>query len=128
MTGDQARKSDVHIPLRSTVASASPEIAWPVVEFIRPKHATGPYYSKTLIAQMSVEIKNAQTTLEAERHQVPLILAWQVTPRMMYVHVWDADFGRALTIHKSQGQTIERVRIDVKKVFVEGMKVPFEPR
>jgi ATP-dependent DNA helicase PIF1 len=25
-----------------------------------------------------------------------------------------------LTIHKSQGQTIERVKIDLKKIFVEG--------
>jgi ATP-dependent DNA helicase PIF1 len=28
--------------------------------------------------------------------------------------------GRALTIHKSQGQTIERVKIDLNKIFVEG--------
>jgi ATP-dependent DNA helicase PIF1 len=27
---------------------------------------------------------------------------------------------RALTIHKSQGQTIERVKIDLNKIFVEG--------
>jgi ATP-dependent DNA helicase PIF1 len=28
--------------------------------------------------------------------------------------------NRALTIHKSQGQTIERVKIDLNKIFVEG--------
>jgi hypothetical protein len=28
--------------------------------------------------------------------------------------------SRALTIHKSQGQTIERVKIDLNKIFVEG--------
>lgn len=77
MTGEQARNADVYIPPKSVSASLlAPEIAWPVVEFIRSKHATGPYYSKTLIAQMSVEVTNARSTTEAERHQVPLILAW----------------------------------------------------
>lgn len=79
MTGDQARKSQVYVPPKSVDASIlAPEIAWPVVEFVRSKYATGPYYSRTLIAQMSVDVTNARDKMEAQRHQVPLILAWLV--------------------------------------------------
>lgn len=38
-----------------------------------------------------------------------------------------ANLYRALTIHKSQGQTIERVRIDLQRVFVEGTSVNHQP-
>lgn len=40
--------------------------------------------------------------VQAQRKQLPLILAW------------------ALSIHKAQGQTIERVKIDLKKIFEKG--------
>lgn len=40
--------------------------------------------------------------LRISRHQVPLILAW------------------ALSIHKSQGQTIQRVKVDLGRVFEKG--------
>ncbi|KAI0793365.1 PIF1-like helicase-domain-containing protein [Abortiporus biennis] len=48
------------------------------------------------------EVNNANSTLAAKREQVPLILAW------------------ALSIHKSQGQTLERVRVNLKKTFEKG--------
>jgi ATP-dependent DNA helicase PIF1 len=40
--------------------------------------------------------------VQAERSQVPLILAW------------------ALSIHKAQGQTLERVKVDLGRVFEKG--------
>jgi ATP-dependent DNA helicase PIF1 len=47
-----------------------------------------------------VELPNGEVT--ASRSQVPLILAW------------------ALTIHKAQGQTLDRVKVNLSKVFEKG--------
>lgn len=47
-----------------------------------------------------VELPNGE--VQASRQQIPLILAW------------------ALSIHKAQGQTLERVKVDLGKVFEKG--------
>ena len=47
-----------------------------------------------------IELPNGE--VQASRTQIPLILAW------------------ALSIHKAQGQTMERVRVDLGKVFEKG--------
>ena len=45
---------------------------------------------------------NGSGEVEARRDQVPLILAW------------------ALSVHKSQGQTLERVKVDLGRTFEKG--------
>lgn len=67
---------------------------WPVVEFTSGR--------KMLLPPMDFELQNADGVMEACRTAVPLILAY------------------GLTIHKSQGQTLERVRVDLGDVFEAG--------
>ncbi|WVR08357.1 hypothetical protein IAU60_005412 [Kwoniella sp. DSM 27419] len=77
-------------------------VSWPVVEFVPSRFAAGKHAKRVLVPPMTVDVLNAMGQSEATRHQIPLILAW------------------ALTIHKSQGQTLDRVKIDLGKIFVEG--------
>ena len=67
---------------------------WPVVEFLNGR--------KRLIPPHEFTIENASGTMVALRLQVPLILAW------------------AISIHKSQGQTLQRVRVNLGKIFEKG--------
>lgn len=71
---------------------------WPLVRFAL---ADGTW--RDLLCQpeqWKVELPNGE--VQASRTQVPLILAW------------------ALSIHKAQGQTLERVKVDLGKVFEKG--------
>jgi ATP-dependent DNA helicase PIF1 len=49
-----------------------------------------------------LEYRNNQEVVLASRCQIPLVLCW------------------AITIHKSQGQTIERLKIDCERIWAEG--------
>jgi len=66
---------------------------YPIVRFINGREVT-----------VTPEIWNVEMSGEriASRIQIPLLLSW------------------ALSIHKSQGQTIERVKVDLGKVFERG--------
>lgn len=71
---------------------------YPVVRFTIPDGTT-----RDLLCQREtwkIELPNGE--VQASRAQIPLILAW------------------ALSIHKAQGQTLERVKVDLGKVFEKG--------
>jgi len=71
---------------------------FPVVRF-----SLGDGITRDLLVQpeeWKVELPNGE--VQAQRQQLPLILAW------------------ALSIHKAQGQTLERVKIDLKRIFEKG--------
>lgn len=69
-------------------------IKWPVVEF--------PGGRTRLIPPHEFTIENVNGSMQALRLQVPLILAW------------------AISIHKSQGQTLQRVRVNLGRIFEKG--------
>jgi len=68
--------------------------SWPVVEFENG--------ITLLCAPVAFTVLNSLGSVEAQRDQVPLILAW------------------ALSIHKSQGQTLKRVKVNLHRVFEKG--------
>jgi ATP-dependent DNA helicase PIF1 len=67
---------------------------WPLVHFTNGK--------QLLCAPLSFSVEGYLGNVEAARLQVPLILAW------------------ALSIHKSQGQTLSRVKVNLRRVFEKG--------
>lgn len=71
---------------------------WPLVCFVQPDGT-----ERHLLCQpesWKIELPNGE--IQAQRLQVPLILAW------------------ALSIHKAQGQTLQRVKVDLGRVFEKG--------
>lgn len=71
---------------------------WPLVSFLQPDGT-----ERHLLCQpetWKIELPNGE--VQAQRQQVPLILAW------------------ALSIHKAQGQTLQRVKVDLGRVFEKG--------
>lgn len=71
---------------------------WPLVCFVQPDGS-----ERHLLCQpetWKIELPNGE--VQAQRQQIPLILAW------------------ALSIHKAQGQTLQRVKVDLGRVFEKG--------
>jgi len=77
---------------------ADPGRKYPLVAF---KLADGTE-RELLVQPEEWKIELPSGEVQAQRSQLPLILAW------------------ALSIHKAQGQTLERVKIDLKRVFEKG--------
>ncbi|KAI0047663.1 hypothetical protein FA95DRAFT_1204693 [Auriscalpium vulgare] len=67
---------------------------WPLVRFTNGR--------ELLCIPQEFTVNNGEGETEAARLQVPLILAW------------------ALSVHKSQGQTLERVKVDLSRTFEKG--------
>jgi len=80
------------VPLDKTVFGVKQ--LWPLVHFSNGLDLLCPPLPFTVEGYIG--------NVEAQRLQVPLILAW------------------ALSIHKSQGQTLERVKVDLKNCFEMG--------
>ena len=72
---------------------------WPMVRFANGR--------ELLCAPVAFSVQGYLGNIEAHRLQVPLILAW------------------ALSIHKSQGQTLTRVKVDLGQVFEKGQGMFF---
>jgi ATP-dependent DNA helicase PIF1 len=94
---------------RSRSRSASPERReaprLPVVRFLlsgNPASATKPVYRTHLVTRETWKNEMPNGEVMVSRTQVPLILAW------------------AMSIHKSQGQTLPLVKIDLNKTFEKG--------
>ncbi|KAI1869650.1 uncharacterized protein JN550_005631 [Neoarthrinium moseri] len=71
---------------------------WPVVQFT----CSDGSHRIMLIQQEEWKVELPNGEVQAKRAALPLILAW------------------ALSIHKAQGQTLERVKVDLGKVFEKG--------
>ncbi|SPO02968.1 related to PIF1 protein precursor [Cephalotrichum gorgonifer] len=73
-------------------------VPFPIVEFLCTdgSHRT----LQCIPDEWKVELPNGE--VQAKRSQIPLILAW------------------ALSIHKAQGQTLERVKVDLTRTFEKG--------
>ncbi|KII87392.1 hypothetical protein PLICRDRAFT_55354 [Plicaturopsis crispa FD-325 SS-3] len=67
---------------------------WPVVEFAVPGGVR-----EVMVQPDTWKVELPSGEVQVSRTQLPLILAW------------------AMSIHKSQGQTLERVKVDLGKVF-----------
>lgn len=73
-------------------------LIWPLVRFALPDGTT----REMLCQHESWKIELPNGEVQASRTQIPLMLAW------------------ALSIHKAQGQTLERVKVDLGKTFEKG--------
>ncbi|OAL33511.1 hypothetical protein AYO20_07197 [Fonsecaea nubica] len=93
-----AREKIREARLKNSTTGGEPRMLWPMVRFNLPDGT-----SRSMLCspdEWKTESQNGEVL--AKRVQVPLILAW------------------ALSIHKAQGQTLSRVKVDLGKVFEKG--------
>ncbi|KIJ68805.1 hypothetical protein HYDPIDRAFT_25060 [Hydnomerulius pinastri MD-312] len=72
----------------------TPKQLWPLVKFTNGK--------VLLCSPVEFTVEGLKGNLEARRVQIPIALAW------------------AMSIHKSQGQTLTRVKVDLARIFEKG--------
>ena len=72
---------------------------YPIVEFNNGKILT---ITPEIWSLEKFDVEKREIVVEAEMSQMPLLLAW------------------AITIHKSQGMTLDKVKCDLSKVFADG--------
>ncbi|KAJ2905168.1 putative dna repair and recombination protein pif1 protein [Zalerion maritima] len=82
----------------SNADTRSKNIKYPIVEFGSLDGTSRRIF--VLPEDWKVELPNGE--VQASRKQLPLILAW------------------ALSIHKAQGQTLDRVKVNLRKIFEKG--------
>jgi len=91
-----ARKKRKILRLRAMAADTSQ--LWPLVRFTT---ATGLHIDR-LVTRERWSFETPEGEVQAYRRQIPLILAY------------------AISIHKAQGQTLSRVRVDLGRIFEKG--------
>ncbi|KAK2732235.1 mitochondrial dna helicase [Colletotrichum kahawae] len=94
---DKAKKK-IKAFSREVEEATSGTTEFPVVEFAAVDGTT----RTILCVSEDWKVETPTGEVQASRSQLPLILAW------------------ALSIHKAQGQTLERVKVDLGKVFEKG--------
>lgn len=105
-TGEDTHGDDVSADFNKRVAAFSRDLdkreafnkKWPLVQF----HAVDGSSRIMLCISEPWKVETPTGEVQASREQLPLILAW------------------ALSIHKAQGQTLARVKVDLGKVFEKG--------
>jgi len=74
---------------------------FPLVKFTNEVHL--------LCAPLAFTVEGLKGNVEAQRVQVPLVLSW------------------AMSIHKAQGQTMSRVKVDLRRIFEKGQGERLNP-
>ena len=95
---DRQRRSTSPVKRGASPDKAGKMPQWPLVRFVVPGGGTRDY----LVMPETWKNEEPNGEVIASRTQVPLILAW------------------AMSIHKSQGQTLACCRIDLRRVFEKG--------
>lgn len=85
-------------PKSKTAAVGGGGLQYPVVEFNIPGGGT----RRMLVTPEAWKVELPNGEVQVQRSQLPLILAW------------------AMSIHKSQGQTLDRVKVDLGRIFEKG--------
>ena len=90
------------LPLHASASASSPSTPSPTDLSEVDTTPTQPPGEFVLIVRDEFRVEDSEGKLLARRVQIPLVLAW------------------AMSIHKAQGQTIQRVKVDLRQVFERG--------